>query len=336
MRILFISNYKFWLNYVGREKPTAASHHMFGMYQLIERFAAPNRAVLRPEIGGGTVDFVCYSSPGIHEILELYIKSFQYDVVYDVLNAVSKYFSILNKIHIVKPKLVTIYHHPPFKKMMTFGRSDVSVFFTPKLLQEAESYVHDGRKMFYNRWYPDIEWYDENRKGMDTTKQYDFLDNGKTARDHNKFIRSVDAIGASGVIVTGHGQEPSEYNEGGNVAIHYQDHPNDLNLLQLALHCKVMVVPLLSDKDIVGPIGYTSYMDAIALGMPVVCPSNAAFADEVKEHGLGFVYGKEEENFANALKLSLDNYDAYHDNMLKFKTTHDISVYVAKLKSYLL
>lgn len=53
MRILFISNYKFWLNYVGREKPTAASHHMFGMYQLIERFAAPNRAVLRPEIGGG-------------------------------------------------------------------------------------------------------------------------------------------------------------------------------------------------------------------------------------------------------------------------------------------
>lgn len=84
---------------------------------------------------GGNIDFIKLANPTKFELLKLYAKSFSYDVAYDVLTTVSKQFGVLNKFHLFKPRLVTIFHHPPFYKMMKYAKSDCSVFFTEELMK---------------------------------------------------------------------------------------------------------------------------------------------------------------------------------------------------------
>ena len=72
-----------------------------------------------------------------------------------MLNIVTQYISILNKYHLVPSRLISVYHHPPFKKILTYGKADVSMFFTKKLYDVACQTVSDNRMMIFNLWYPD-------------------------------------------------------------------------------------------------------------------------------------------------------------------------------------
>lgn len=333
MRILFISNYDAWER-VGRG--VMPSHHLFGVYEMIEHFVTPNSAILKAQYGGGKIDFIYVDNPSKIELLKLYAKSFNYDVVYDVLTAVSKQLGILNKFHLLHPRLVTIFHHPPFNKMMKFAKSDCSVFFTEELMNEAQKSIHDDRQVVYNRWYPEKAWYDKNKLMFKSDKVYDFLDNGKTARDHNLFIRCMRLMpNKRAVIVTDKRHIPSEYKEGENVDLFFQDKPNDLVMLQLCLNTKVMVIPLEENKNMLGPIGSTSYMDAIALGMPVVTNKKAVFAKEIEDNSIGCLFNLNEDSLVQALEQSLDEYDNLHNAMLLYSDNHSINKYTEKMSKYL-
>lgn len=97
-----------------------------------------------------------------------------------------------------------------------------------------------------------------------------------------------------------------------------------------------MVIPLEENKKMLGPIGATSYMDAIALGMPVVTNKMAAFAKEITDNGIGCLFDLNEESLVKALSLSLDKYDELHDEMVLFSGSHSISNYTELLSKYLL
>lgn len=269
-------------------------------------------------------------------MLKLYAKCLSYDVVYDVLTAVSKQFGVLNKFHLFRPRLVTVFHHPPFDKMMKYAKSDCSVFFTEELMNEARNCIKDNRQVVCNKWYPEKAWYDKNKQALDSKKVYDFLDNGKTARDHNLFIRCMRLMpNKRAVIVTDKMHIPTEYKEGENVDLFFQDKPNDLTMLQLCLKTKVMVIPLEENKKMLGPIGATSYMDAIALGMPVVTNEKAAFAKEIVDNGIGCLFKLNEESLAKALEQSLEKYDKLHNAMASFSEHHSIGKYTEILSKYL-
>lgn len=326
MKILVISNYSAHLQVAEGRMP---NHHLFGCSAMIECFLPNNEAKVKQEFGGGIIKFVSINKKSLKTIISLYFKSFNYDVVYDALNVVSKYFSVLNKYHLFPAKLVTIYHHPPFVKMMKYGKSDISLFFTENLKDLAMNNVCDGRKMIVNQWYPDIEWYKINSISRSKIKIYDFLDNGKTNRDHNSFIKAMRGMPErKGIIVTDSKNIPSEYREGDNVELFLQDKPNDLTMLQLCMKSKIMMVPLdINDNDIMGPIGNTSYMDAIALGMPMCTNVNAAFAEEIKENNTGTLFNHNVNSMFKAMQLSLENYDILHNNMINFAMGHTIKKY---------
>lgn len=333
MRILFISNYNAWERIEDGVMP---SHHLFGVNEMIDHFETPDSAILKKQFGGGKIDFVKVANPSKLELLKLYVKCFNYDVVYDVLTAVSKQFGVLNKFLLFCPRLVTVFHHPPFDKMMKYAKSDWSVFFTEELMKEAQKCIHDGRQVVYNPWYPEKLWYDKNKQTLNSKKTYDFLDNGKTSRNHNLFIRSMRLMpNRRAVIVTDKKHIPTEYKEGENVDLFFQDKPNDLTMLQLCLNTKVMVIPLEENKKKLGPIGATSYMDAIALGMPVVTNKKAAFAKEIADNGIGCLFDLNEESLVKALSQSLDKYDDLHDEMVSFSGSHSISNYTELLSLYL-
>lgn len=331
MKILFVIDYPSWRRIKSGEQP---SHHLFGLYQMIDSFISEDTAILKNNLG--EVDFLCFNERSLKAFLTFYIKSFKYDVVYDSICSISKIFGVLNKWHLFRPRLVTIFHHPPFGKVMKHAKSDVSIFFTDRLLREAKKEIADNRIMMTNRWYPDVEWYVKNSVSLDKTKTYDFLDNGKTARDHNKFITSLLRLGENkGIIVTDKAHVPENYTDGGNVELYFQDKPNDRTMLSLSLHSKVMVIPLIGTKDMLGPIGNTSYMDALALGMPIVAPSNAAFAQEIRDNNLGVLYDPLNENFSAELKMSLLNYEELSQNVRTFAKKHTIKEYSENLQRIL-
>ena len=276
------------------------------------------------------------ANPSKLDLLKLYLATFKYDVVYDVLNVVSNQFGVLNKLHLFKPKLVTNFHHPPFEKVMKYAKSDYSVFFTDELMDEAKKYIHDNRQVVCNYWYPDKDWYDRNKLKCDTSVKYDFLDNGKTARDHNLFIRSMRKMpDKRAVIVTDRNHIPSEYREGENVDLFFQEKPNDFTMLQLCMNTKVMVIPLEEKKEMLGPIGATSYMDAIALGMPVVTNKKAAFAKEIEKYHTGSLFDLNEDSLAEVLRVSLEDYAHLRDEMKYFSENHTIKQYSENLAKYL-
>lgn len=332
MRILFVSNYEPWL---GVSKATMPSHHLFGIHQMIENYSYDGTsATIKREYGGGIIDFFLISSS--KDIVRAYFKGLRYDVVYDSMNVVSKYFSILNKYHLMHPKLISIYHHPPFTKLMRYGRSNVSVFFTERLLSEAQKDVNDKRVLLSNHWYPDRQWYVKNSIGQDS-KSRDFMDNGKTGRDHETFVTALKLVKASGVMICSETQREQYKNTGADIEFFCQKHPNDLNVLPFVNKSKVMVVPLFSTRKVMGPIGNTSYMDAIATGMPVICSDNASFADEVTNNGLGVTYtSKSVESLAQAMREILSNYGRYHLNMIKFSNSHTIEDYAKRILPYII
>lgn len=336
MNILYISNYDAHRRIAEGWMP---SHHLFGVMELIESFDSKSSAIIKKKYGGGKIDFISLEKPSKFDIMKVYFMTIggQYDIVYDVLNVVSKYFSVLNKWNLFSPRLVSIYHHPPFRKYMVYGKSDCSVFFTKELMNEAKKYTKDDREIVFNNWYPDKEWYDQNMPMLTTMKKYDFLDNGKSERNHNLFIRCMRTMpDKKAIIVTDKNHIPTEWEDGENVDLYFQDTPNDYTMEQLCLESRVMVIPL-EEKvgKLMGPLGNTSYMDAIALGMPVVTNRNAVYAKEIIENGLGVVFDSTVESMRTALVESLDNYSDYTERMIQFSRNHSIVEYSKKLLTYI-
>ena len=330
MEILYIQDYDAHRRVASGMMP---SHHLFGMDMLVDHYCN-DCAVIKSEFGGGRIDFITAGHLSLIGIVKLYFIAQKYDVVYDVLNVVSRYFGLANKWCMFRPKLVTFLHHPPFGKQLSLAKSDINIFFSPQLLNEGKIHVTDNRLLVCNRWYPDVEWYKRISTNMNYKKKFDYLDNGKTSRDHNMFIRCMRSMpGKMGCIVTDKNHIPSEYKDGDNVVLFLQDKPNDLTMVELCMQSKVMVIPLhQTHLAVFGPIGNTSYMDAIALGMPVVTNDYAAFADEIISYKLGEVYSFNDKCMVEAMKEVINNYEIFKRNMNQFAINHNIVAYSQKIQ----
>ena len=49
MNILFVSDYPAWLKVAKGEMP---SHHLFGVFEMIDHFRTPSSAVIKQSLGG--------------------------------------------------------------------------------------------------------------------------------------------------------------------------------------------------------------------------------------------------------------------------------------------
>lgn len=73
--------------------------------------------------------------------------------------------------------------------------------------------------------------------------------------------------------------------------------------------------------------GITSYLDAIALGMPVVTSKNAAFAAEIEFNKLGLLYECGSDEFDDVLEAALQEADELSDNISIYSNTHKHHLY---------
>lgn len=183
--------------------------------------------------GEGYIDFLLWNNKKSKlDYVRLYFQCHRYDIVFDTLCCVTKYLGIMFRLF--RPcRLVTILHHPPFKKMLLYTRSDAYIFFDESYKNMAVKDMPSMKGRYYTiRWQPDKEWYAEKLSERVHPKVlYDFIDNGKTWRDHDLLTEAVYATNSRTVLINHPNLRPKKYREGGCLTFIEQLRPDDMTLL---------------------------------------------------------------------------------------------------------
>lgn len=277
----------------------------------------------------------------IHSLI-IWLKSFRYDVILDAVNQ-CPLLLVLNRLHLLPCKIVTILHHPPFYLEEELGKADAYLFFSKNTMQHDARVVPSKEKAFFlNEWGPDSSWYPVVSAGK---QEFICCDDGKTQRYTFLEKQVIEKLKIKS-LVTYH----SEYTEKLPVSF-------TKDFFAKIINAKIMFIPIKKDafprklhayerrrvrqnKDTIpnDPCGLTSFMDAVALGMPVICSDNTAVAEFVLENDLGRVYSA--GNVESAIKafsqlLNDEVYRICKENIARYRESHSIEAYSDRLFSVL-
>lgn len=334
MRILCVSGYAAWDKVSQRKMP---SHHLFGIHEMIDHYENNNglRGILKESVFGeaGYVDFFLWKSgkKNILSQVKILLKmSKEYDLIYDQLNRCSIYLGMVKKLGMMNCKLLTIMHHPPYAFQLKISNSDGYIFFNEDYKALAEKACPRKKKQYYvNEWMPDTKWYDEiPNDGFFQTEAF-FIDNGKSRRDRECLIKAAEKARIR-VDYAGIKSETEGYARAYSV-----DLKDDIGMVKRLRKYHAIIVPVLkNDKNKIGPLGITSFLDCIALELPIVASDNVCFAREIKENNLGVVYTTGAwKSLSAAMRELMDEkkYDEYKKAIAEFKSEKTMKRYENKL-----
>lgn len=262
------------------------------------------------------------------------MKSYKYDVIYDAINCVGKTYGIFHK-YIPSTKYVVVLHHPPFTKILKYAKMDHMLFFTKQLLMLAISDKPSICKISsYNEWQPDVSFYN-NICPESFPIKYDYVDSGRTGRDYDVLFKALRNVDCS---VFCFNQKIKDRNNIKQLKFPDETWPSWYDTISILKQTRTILIPIeLNNGKLLGPLGATSFMDAVALHKPVICPSSASFAYLVQERHLGVVYD-DEKSLAKAL-FDLKNdetlYQECVNNMAKYEKECSLEKYSNKIISIL-
>ncbi len=337
MNILFISSYSSWYKISEKKMP---AHHLYGIDGLVDHYEKYSNGEIYGVLkDGGIVDFFEWNDKKtkiISQVLKLKKISKKYDIIYDSLNRCSIYLGFLKKFKLFKTKLITVMHHPPYKIELKIANSNKYIFFSKLYLDYALKECPKKKGFFVvNEWMPDKNWYhllDE----YDINKTGFFIDNGRARRDKEILIKAANEC----KIPVVYAATKCDLDDNQSYAIPYVPNmDDDFAILKSMKKYKALILPVLKGKKEgvpIGPLGATSFLDAIALGYPVLVSDNVYFANVVQEQAIGLVYRTGDLNdLKEKMKLMYENnelMDRLTLNMINYGKERDISKYSEKLK----
>lgn len=314
------------------------SHHQFGTSQLIET-------------GEYKVDYFLVA-PKVRKnkflklisIIPIWIKTFfkarKYDIVYGAADFTVDFLGMLKKAKLFRPKLIAIFHHPPFEQKLKVEKFDKILFLSHYALEDISSKFPNLRQsMEFFQWGPDLDFYKRIEpvpNYQKNKKELIFISNGKTHRDHETLFEAAVKTGNKTIIVSDEWSLPLNFNKlCKNVEIFYQNKPDDTKMLKLLSNCSVLVIPTFPDNQRLGPIGLTSFVDAIAMGIPIISANNTVFDNIIIEHKMGLVYeAGNPTDLGRVMDVFKENPELvvqYGKNAFNFGQTHDIKAFGMQL-----
>lgn len=325
MRILFISAYPAWNKVSVNKMP---SQHLYGMHELVDHYEnTPNgqlRGILRSDVfDGGYVDFYLWKDGKksvIKQIIEMKKLGNKYDLFYDSLNRCSIFLGILKKLGLFKTKLLTTMHHPPYRVQMLIANSDGYSFFSEGYRSIAENVCPQKSSKYYiNEWMPDIRWY-RLTEDETVTKDGFFIDNGKSHRDRKILIEAAEIAKVPVIYAANESDKIMSSTYAAPYTINLKD---DFAIARKMRHYHALIIPIQkSDKIMIGPLGVTSFLDAIALNMPIVVSDNVFFSELIEKYQLGIVY-----ETGNTLDLAKAMEKIYYDNEFLLRCKENMKKY---------
>lgn len=336
MRILCVSGYAAWDKVSQGKMP---SHHLFGIHEMVSHYenkANGLRGILKDDVfdESGYVDFFLWKSGKSNvfsQVKMLLRMSKEYDLIYDQLNRCSIYLGMFKKLGMLKCKLLTIMHHPPYNLQLKISDSDGYVFFNDDYKALAEKACPRKKDRYYvNEWMPDTEWYDAIPNDGNFQIDAFFIDNGKSRRDRDCLIKAAEMAKVR-VDYAGTVNE----NGGGYAKAYCVDLKDDIGMIKRLRKYHAIIVPVLrNDKNKIGPLGITSFLDCIALGLPIVASDNVCFANIITENNLGLVYKTgDSQSLSIEMKEIMDakNYNDFRKSIIKFKQEKTMRKYAENL-----
>lgn len=196
---------------------------------------------------------------------------------------------------------VIVWHHPPIITPRQWWRDlagrlfyrgfDRLVFFSQKLVDDSLASRKVSRdRLVLGHWGADLSFYDGIKPRGNTHGH--FISTGKELRDMPTLISAFDAEGERLDIYVGRRAGGVDYEKvigecqvGDNVKVHFLNGGNvtyDLSVLVARSSCVVICC-----KETNYTVGLTTLVEALALGLPVICSRNPNMPIDVGEEGCG-------------------------------------------------
>lgn len=336
MKILVVSGYPAWDKV---SKGLMPSHHLFGVHELVHHYETVDgsiRGILKNDVlDGGYVDFYIWKSGKeniVKQVAELIKKSKEYDMIYDQLNRCSIFLGVFKKIGLLRCKLLTILHHPPYNIQLNIADSDAYIFFNEDYKAIAVQANSSKKDIYYvNEWYPDMKWYDEILDDGKFQTDAFYIDNGKSRRDRECLIKAAETAKIR-VDYAGTENESEGYARAYSV-----DLKDDIGMVKRLRKYHAIIVPVLkNEKYKIGPLGITSFLDCVALEMPVIASDNVCFANNIVKNDIGIVYQTGNKKELSGALLKMENeayYKKYSANIKKYRIGKTVQKYSENLLS---
>lgn len=240
--------------------------HLWGMKEYVDKNGAQSLYWCQVRKPVGRLRYLKH----LLELLRIFIRYCGCDVIYSALPGYEWLFLLAKKMGFKKYRIITVVHHPA-SRLPLLGTYDKLIFIS-HVAYERFSNLPNAEYLFWGACL--------RSTGVDKMRQtpeFDFVSAGKTHRDYDLMKTVMDPHGIRYKIF---GAKSSTENE-----ITYSE------LMQFYEKSKFICIPM----KVVQPvnsvlIGLTSFVDAIALGIPVLMSDNSLIGIDVETKRLGLTY----------------------------------------------
>ena len=223
---------------------------------------------------------------------------------YDVLYVTHTYgiepIVLLRALGLYRHPIVAWHHQPvvkaknPLREALArlfYRGMDHMIFFSEKLMQDSLlSQKADPKRMSVVHWGADLEYYDSllaSPKGEEFKEEIPFISTGKELRDYETLLKAFQETGLPLTLYVQKIRQAyfEKLHPTKNVEIHYGDRlmPHEIALMVAQSRC-VCICCQQSNYT----VGLTTVVEALALGLPILCTRNPQMPMDIEAEGCGF------------------------------------------------
>lgn len=260
---------------------------------------------------GFSLDYITIDRFSLKVLLRIWYKSFTYEYIFIPVSSYFKYLGVLKKLHLLRPKLIVVLHHPPFSRVLKYCKFNTILFLSKPHYKQLHI-----KNSYYFPWGCDIDFYKNHHLvKTDIPKSISFISNGYTNRDNETLVKAA-VFSQNKLFYTS--KKIIECDNSPYVYHCSNYFKTDLEILNIMQSYDVLVIPLYKSSEMLGTVGLTSFMDAVGMQMPVIVASNSPISELVEENEIGLIY--EAGNFVDlSTKMkaisNLENYIRFYKNM---------------------
>lgn len=253
-----------------------------------------------------------------------------YDVLYATHTLGIEPIILLRALKLYRHPIV-VWHHQPIVKAKNPMREaiarlfyrgiDQMIFFSQKLMQDSLlSEKADSKRMSMVHWGADLDYYDRlprphNRKDElsksvqdeEGNRKANYISTGKELRDYETLLK---AFRETGLPLTLYAEKKRRayfeaLHPAKNIEMHYGERPIPHEIAQhVAKSCCVCICCQQSNYT----VGLTTVVEALALGLPILCTRNPQMPMDIEAEGCGFwLEPKDVEGWKEKLRYIADH-----------------------------
>ncbi len=232
---------------------------------------------------------------------------------------------LLRALHLYRRPIVVWHHQPvvearnPLREALArlfYRGMDHMIFFSEKLMDDSlRSPKADPRRMSMVHWGADLDYYERLRaesplpapplgECFGAAGQRDcgtppkgergggcslsFISTGKELRDYETLLRAFRETGLHLTLFAEKKRQPyfdRLLAEGGNIDIHYGDRPIPHEIAQYVSRSRCVCICCRRSNY---TVGLTTVVEALALGLPILCTRNPQMPMDIEKEGCGF------------------------------------------------